>query len=159
MTIAWRGNWYKRVKERAQERGFDTVTAFVDSQPRVSLLILADQLGKEDVAASQVEKLLVDEAEETGTLERCARDMLAREINARLPEGWHTEWVHDGVESTAFRRAGAYGSWYAALPVRYQDSYRRVWDALVALPIPEGWLPAGPDDAFLLEAFRHWAAS
>src|SRR5690606_12793156 len=111
MRRAWHGDWYERVKQRVKERGFDTATAFADSQPRASLLDLADELGKDDVAASQLEKVLIDEAEESGTIERCARSLLVRRLHAKLAEGWHAEWD----DPSWSRAASAYGAWAGAM--------------------------------------------
>ena len=157
MTKAWQGDWHERIMQRVHNRGFETVTAFTDTSPTTSLMTLADDLGKDDVAAVQVQRMLVFEAEETGTIERCARSLLVRRLHEELPEGWHAEWDDVSSSGPRFRRAGAYGSWCAAFPDCYERSYRGVWDALVALPIPEGWLPANRDDPILLEAFKHWA--
>jgi len=119
------------------------------------LLVLADELGKDDVAASQLEKILIDEAEDSGTIARCAKSLLVRELHEELPEGWRTEWD----EATWFQVSKAYGAWAAALGERYEQSYRRVWDVFIdTMPIPAGWLPAGPDDPILVEAFKHWNA-
>src|SRR5690606_28744637 len=121
MRTAWHGDWYERVKQRVKQRGIDTATAFADTQPTTSLLDLADELGKDDVAASQLEKVLIDEAEETGTIERCARSLLVRELHEELPEGWHTEW-DDSPMGSAFRRAHACSSWITPLPDRYTEA-------------------------------------
>jgi hypothetical protein len=158
MTSAWIGNWYERIKRRVRERGFATATEFADTQPTASLLDLADQLGKDDVAAAQLEKVLLHEAEEMGAMELCARSLLARRIHEELPEGWPTEWNRDAT----MRRASACGAWAAALGNRYEASYYRITDALKAAAldttvIPPGWLPFGPDDPILVEIFRkHW---
>ena len=156
MTKAWHGDWVERVMQRVRDRGFETATAFADEYPTTSLLALADELGKVDVAATQLERVLLHEAEEAGMTERCARGLLVRSLHEELPEGWHSDWDDVSSSGPRFRRAGAYSEWCGALPDRYERSYRGVWDALVALPIPEGWLPADRDDAFILEAFKHW---
>jgi hypothetical protein len=154
ITRAWRGDWYERLKERVKSHGFTTATAFTDAEPTASLLTLAKQLARErDVAALQLQLLLLDEADATGTVERCARDFLVREFHETLPEGWHTEWDDDA----AFRRSGVYSSWCTALPDRYEQCCDRIWEDIRAATLPEGWLPAGPDDPILVEIFRkHW---
>ena len=158
-TRAWRGDWYERLKERVRSYGFATVTEFADTQPTASLLTLTGQLAEErDIAALQIQKLLIDEAEATGTMERCAKSLLVRNLREELPGGWPAEWNHD----VTMRRASAYGEWAAALGERYQPSYRAIGDTLKAAAldttlIPPGWLPAGPDDPILVEIFRqHW---
>jgi hypothetical protein len=116
---------------------------------------LADQLGKDDIAGYHLQELLISEAEDKGAVERCARSLLVRSIHENVSECWHLEW-DDSPLGSGFRRAGAYSSWCVALPERYQESYRAVWNSLVKLPIPEGWLPQGIDDPFIIEAFKNW---
>jgi hypothetical protein len=154
ITRAWRGDWYERLKERVRARGFETVTAYADAQPTVSLLALAKQLTQErDIAALQIELVLLDEADSAGMVERCARDLLVRNLHEELPEGWHTQWNDD----TQYRRAGVFSSWYATLGSRYEPAVDSIFAAFVAAPIPEGWLPDGPDDPILVEIFqKHW---
>jgi hypothetical protein len=158
-TSAWIGNWYERIKGRARERGFATVTEFAATQPTASLLVLADQLSKgNDVAAAQLEKVLLHEAEEADAMEHCAKNLLVRRLHEKLPEGWPAEWNRDAT----IRRASAYGAWAAALGERYQPSYRAIGDTLKAAAvdttlIPSGWLPEGPDDPILVAIFQqHW---
>ena len=158
MTTAWIGNWHKRITQRVGDRGFDTVSAFADSQPTASLRNLADQLSEDsDIAPIQVERVLVYEAQEMGMIESCARRLLVRRLHEKLPEGWHLQW--DGAPgASGSRLASACSSLCAALPEHYQESYSRIRDALWSASIPEGWLPAGPDDPVLLEIFQHWDA-
>ena len=152
MMKAWQGDWYERIIQRVRDRGFETVTAFGDAWPTTSLMSMADELGKDDVAAAQLERMLVLEAEETGNIRQCARSLLLRRLHEELPEGWHAQWDDDSL----FRRASAFSGWTSGLGERYKPGVYHVWDALIALPIPEGWLPADRDDAFILEAFKHW---
>ena len=77
--FAWRGDWQARLYALIQERGFSSVTAYADSQPGATLLELADVLGSGNVAAVQIEWRLVAEAAASGTMERCARSLLARD--------------------------------------------------------------------------------
>ena len=153
ITRAWRGDWYERLKERVRSYGFETVTELADTQPTASLVTLTGQLADDrDIAALQIEKLLIDEAEAMGTMERCARSLLARRIHEELPEGWHREWDDDAN----FRRAHAYGSWCAHIPSRYDQSLDRIGEVIKTASWPEGWLPAGPDDPILVEFFRQY---
>jgi hypothetical protein len=159
---AWQGNWRERIKERVHEHGFETVTEFADSQPVASLVTLARQLGRNrDVAAAQLEQMLLHEAEERSTVERCARGLLVRQLHEKFPEGWPGTWD----DAIIFRRARAYSAWAGALSERYKHCYRRVGEALRAASrdtsiIPPCWLPAGPDDPILFEIFAmHWQDS
>jgi hypothetical protein len=155
MSEAWVGDWFQRVKHRARERGYDTVTAFADAQPTATLLELANQLGVEDVAPAQLEKVLLHEADESGKLEHCARSLFVRSLWHRLPEGWHAEWSEEEL-GPAYRRASAFVLWATALNSRFDQVTDTVWKTLLALPIPPGWLPDGPDDPYIIQAFQHW---
>lgn len=84
----WRGNWVVRLYERVRERGYTSLTAFAEARPTASLLGLAEELGKDDIAAVQVFKGLVDEAERSHQLTRLVRGQLVRELCEGLPGGW-----------------------------------------------------------------------
>jgi hypothetical protein len=154
MTCVWHPDWRERIQQHVREHGFDTVTAFADSQPTTSLRDLAAQLGN-DVGASNVERMLVDEAEEADTIKRCAMSLLARELNHELPEGWPTEWTC-GLSGTTWRLISACTSVATALTRRYKSAFDRVDHALWKGPIPPGWLPEGPDDPILVQLFRDY---
>ncbi len=62
-------------------RGYTTVSEFVDAHPLRGLVQLADDLGGGDVAAVQIETVLVDEARSTGTIELRARGELIAAAN------------------------------------------------------------------------------
>src|SRR5687767_917240 len=85
---AWQGNWKARLYERVRERGYDSLTAFAEARPAVPLYVLADELGKDDVAAVQLLGGLHDEAERRKQVTRFVRDMLVREMSEGLPDGW-----------------------------------------------------------------------
>lgn len=156
---AWQGNWEERLYARIRDRGFTSVTEFIESRPGATLVELADELGPKDVAAVQLRWRLVAEAAASGSMERCARSLLARALREELPEGWQREW-HDvpGDPTTPlFRKAGALSSVVVALPDAYEDAVDRIGLALDAADIPEGWLPVNADDPLLAEIFRrHW---
>jgi hypothetical protein len=84
----WRGNIRSRLYERVRERGYDSLTAFAEARPAVPLYVLADVLGKDDVAAVQVFSGLLAEAERRKQVTRLVRDVLVRELAESLPEGW-----------------------------------------------------------------------
>ena len=153
---AWHGNWHQRIRARLRDKGFGTVTDFVDSQPHISLVTLARQISQDrDIAAVQLQWILLREAEETGSIERCARDLLVRELHENIPEGWRTTW--DGSPgASGTRLISACTAVYTALPERFAAAFDRVEDALWEASIPEEWLPDGPDDPILLKLFRYW---
>lgn len=156
---AWQGNWEQRLYARIRDRGFSSVTEFIESRPLATLVELADELGQRDVAAVQLRWRWVAEAIATGNMERCARSLLTRTLREELPEGWHREWpdVPGDSRTPLFRKVGALSSTAAALPDAYEESIDRIRVALDAAGIPEGWLPASADDPLLVEIFRlHW---
>jgi hypothetical protein len=142
---AWRGNIRARLYERVRERGYDSLTAFAEARPAVPLYVLADELGKDDVAAVQVFSGLLAEAERRKQVTRLVRDVLVRELAESLPEGWPA--VMD--DANRFTVAEALGSWFAYTPETHRERADQVMAALRATPPPPGWRPLGPDDELL----------
>jgi hypothetical protein len=142
---AWRGNWVVRLHERVRERGYTSLTAFADARPTASLVALAEELGKNDVAAVQVFKGLVDEAERSHQLTRLVRGQIVRELHEGLPAGWPT--VLD--DANRFEVAQTLASWIGFTPETHKERARQVAAALLATPPPPGWSPLGPDDELL----------
>jgi hypothetical protein len=158
-TSAWAGDWEERLYGRVRERGFSSVTEFVESRPSATLGDLADELGVTDIAPVQIEWRWVAESEQNDTMERCARGLLARQLRWKLPEGWHREWrdVPGDPKTPLFRKIGAFSSLVVALPEKYKDAVQRVRRAFDAAEIPVGWLPTDADDPVIVELFRrHW---
>jgi hypothetical protein len=162
---AWQGDWQARMTERLQGHGYASATDYGAQRPAVSLLVLADELSgtQDDVAAEQIRRRLLAEAQQRGSVERCARDLLVRSLHEKLPEGWHAEWGIDvpGDRTTPIaRRASALGGWTSSISVHlseYDDTLMRVALALRDSHAPAGWLPASVDDPVLLAIFReHW---
>ncbi|MBN8227823.1 NUDIX hydrolase [Corallococcus macrosporus] len=143
---AWIGNWIVRLHERVRERGYASITAFADARPTASLVDLAEELGKDDIAGVQILNELFAEAEQRRQVTRFVRDVLARLLSQSLPNGWPA--VVDDV--TRFQIAKALGSWSVYIPDAYQDRADQVMETLRAQPPPTGWRPLGPDDELLL---------
>ena len=142
---SWQGNWKVRLYERVRERGYDSLTAFAEARPTVSLYLLAEELGKDDVAGVQVLSGLLAEAEQRKQVTRLVRDVLVRELSESLPDGWPA--VLD--DANRFEVAKALGSWFAYTPETHEERVRQVSAALLATPPPPGWRPLGPDDELL----------
>src|SRR6185369_6431862 len=85
---AWIGNWRERIKARLSAHGYENMTNFLIDRPAVSYIEIADLLGKEDVAAFQVEWLHYEEAVTARTLRQAAMDSIVRDIAHNLPCGW-----------------------------------------------------------------------
>ena len=81
---SWQGNWKARLYERVRERGYDSLTAFAEARPTASLVALAEELGKDDVAGVQVFSGLVAEAERSHQVTRLVRGQ-ARARTVREP--------------------------------------------------------------------------
>ncbi|MFL5354659.1 NUDIX hydrolase [Archangium sp.] len=141
----WQGNWKVRLYERVRERGYDSLTAFAEARPAVPLYLLAEELGKDDVAGVQILSVLLAEAERRKQVTRFVRDVLVRMLSQSLPLGWPA--LMD--DANRFKVAKALGSWSAYTPEEYEERVRRVSDALLATPPPPGWRPLGPDDELL----------
>ncbi len=142
----WDGNWRARLYERVRERGYASLTAFAEARPAVPLYVLAEELGRDDVAAVQVLSGLLAEAEQRKQVTRFVRDVLVRQLSQSLPEGWPAA-LDDG---NRFKVAKALGLWSAFTPEEYEERVDQVGDALLATPPPPGWRPLGPDDELLL---------
>jgi hypothetical protein len=143
---AWQGSWKTRLYERVRERGFTSLTAFAEARPAVPLYVLAEELGKDEIAGVQVLSGLLAEAEQRKQVTRFVRDVLVRLLSQSLPEGWPT--VMD--DANRFKVAKALGSWFAYTPDSHKDRADQAGDALLATPPPPGWRPLGPDDELLL---------
>ncbi|KFA88924.1 hypothetical protein [Archangium violaceum] len=142
---AWQGNVKARLYERVRERGYDSLTAFAEARPAVPLYLLAEELGKDDVAAVQVLTGLLAEAEQRKQVTCFVRDVLVRELSESLPNGWPA--VLD--DASHGEVALALGTWTAYSPTTHEERVRRAGDALLATPPPPGWRPLGPDDELL----------
>jgi hypothetical protein len=136
-------------------KGYASATDYADSRPQTSLSKLASELGIDSVAPMQLERQLVEEAETTGAMDRCARSLLARDLCGQLPEGW----PRGEDPEPLFRRAGVFLTLTMALPDVYERAVERIRHAMEAADIPAGWVPEGADDPILVETFAsHWNA-
>lgn len=142
---SWRGNWVARMYERVRERGYDSLTAFADARPTASLVELAEELGKDDIAGVQVFKGLVEEADRSHKLTRLVRSQFVRELWACLPNGW-PEVMDD---ASRFKVALALSAWSTYTPVTHEKRVEQARAALRDTPPPPGWRPRGPDDELL----------
>ncbi|WP_164008308.1 NUDIX hydrolase [Pyxidicoccus trucidator] len=142
---SWEGHWRVRIYERVRERGFTSLTAFAEARPAVPLHLLAEELGKDDVAGVQVLGGLHAEAEQRKQVTRFVRDVLVRLLSESLPDGWPA--VLD--DENRFSVAEAFGSWFAYTPDTHKERVRQAKAALRAAPPPAGWRPLGPDDELL----------
>jgi hypothetical protein len=141
----WDGAWKARLYARVRERGYESLTAFAEARPTVSLVELAEELGKGDIAGVQVFSGLVAEAERSNQVTRLVRGQLVRELSECLPNGWPV--VLD--RETRFPIAQAMGTWIAYTPETHKERVRQARTALLANPPPPGWRPLGPDDELL----------
>jgi hypothetical protein len=142
---AWKGNVKARLYERVRARGYASLTAFAEARPAVPLYLLAEELGKDDVAAVQVLSGLLAEAEQRKQVTRFVRDVLVRELSESLPDGWPAVLTDDARMDVAL----ALGTWTAYSPTTHEERVRRAGDALLTSPPPPGWRPLGPDDELL----------
>ncbi|WP_082207062.1 NUDIX hydrolase [Corallococcus macrosporus] len=142
---SWQGNWKARLYERVRKHGYDSLTAFAEARPTASLVELAEELGKDDVAGVQVFSGLLAEAERSKQLTRLVRGQLVRELHAYLPNGWPP--VLD--DTNRFDVAQALARWSSYTPETHEERVKQVRAMLRAVPPPPGWRPLGPDDELL----------
>ena len=142
---AWEGNVKARLYERVRERGYESLTAFAEARPAVPLYLLAEELGKDDVAGVQVLSGLLAEAERRKQVTRFVRDVFTRLWSESVPDGWPP--VLD--DANRFKVAEAIGSWVAYTPETHKERVKQARAALRASPPPPGWRPLGPDDELL----------
>ena len=143
----WAGDWYDRILERVRQRGFDTVTQYVSERPGVSLVVLADELGPDDVAGAQLRSILVDEAVRTNTIPRALRDLFVRELCHALPDGW----IYPLQGEPRADVAGALARWKVDHQAHLDGSSTfQAGQALLNAELPAGWLPDGPDDPVIV---------
>jgi hypothetical protein len=148
----WSGDWHGRILERVRQHGFETVTQYVSSRPGVSLLVLADELGSDDIAAVQIESLLVEEAARTRTVPHLIRDLLVRELHYALPYGWKYPLDDDSRS----RVARALARWETDLQIEHRlkcfddEMTFQAGQDLMNAELPTGWLPEGPDDPVIV---------
>ncbi|NTX65310.1 NUDIX hydrolase [Myxococcus sp. CA051A] len=142
---SWQGNWKARLYERVRAHGYDSLTAFAEARPTASLVELAEELGKDDLAGVQVFSGLVAEAERSHQVTRLVRSQFVRELHQQLPDGWPSV-LND---STRFDVAHALARWGSYTPETHQERVDQVGDSLLAMPPPPGWRPLGPDDDLL----------
>ena len=110
---SWTGDWHGRILERVHQHGFETVTQYASARPGVSLLVLAKELGPDDVAAVQIRSILVEEASRTHTVPRALRDLFVRELRESLPGG--RKYPLD--DASRYEVAGALATWKTELKV------------------------------------------
>ena len=143
----WSGDWHGRILERVRLWGFETVTQYADDRVGVSLVVLAAELGPEDVAAAQLRSMLVEEAIRTGTIPRVLRDLFVRELREALPRGW----THPLDDASRAEVTGAIASWETEVEEHLDHELTfAAGQALLAAELPDGWLPDGPDDPVIV---------
>jgi hypothetical protein len=109
------------------------------------MYVLAEELGKDDIAGVQVLSGLLAEAEQRKQVTRFVRDVLVRELSESLPNGWPA--VVD--DDNRFEIAQALGCWSTYTPETHQQRVERARAVLRSTPPPPGWRPLGPDDEML----------
>src|SRR5262249_1788705 len=101
MSDAWAGDWRARVFARLSQLGIDSLTAFADARPHLSLARLAQELNC-SAAGIQLETVLREEACRADRFDDFVRSSLVRCIHTQMPAGWGLG------EKADFRRASAY---------------------------------------------------
>lgn len=144
MSETWKKGWQTALRERLKAAGYSSLTDFAEQRPTATFAALAEHLAP--AAPIQVEALLRAEAQAGSFFGRFVRSALLRCLR-ELPNGW------DGSAQGAFARACAFSSWSGAVGRGHEQACHRVWDALEAACPPNGWLPEGPEDPIISNAF------
>lgn len=142
--------WTEALSQTLGSRGFRSLTDYTDSLPTASLAELASNLGGSRFA---LEQRLVAEAEEAGTMERCARDLFARALRDEFPDGWQLADRDTGIAGQVYCIASIFLMLLTVFPEAYHDAVERVELAMGRVELPVGWLPEGCDDPVLIELF------
>ena len=113
----------------------------------VSLLVLAEELGPDDIAAVQLGSILVEEATRMNAIPHVLRDLFVRNLRERLPQGW--KYPLD--DESRVKVVGALVDWETELE-DYLDKPATftAGQDFVNAELPTGWLPAGPDDSVIV---------
>jgi hypothetical protein len=151
---AWRGDWRARLGDLLATRGFQRLTEYAATRPTATLRALSDELGGGDVAPIQLQWMLVDEARATGQLERCARELLCRQLH-ELEGGWPSSRDWDVQEGARH----ALAAWQGFLTdERFGASMERITTALLdEVDLAAGWLPSSAEDPVIVQLFaQHW---
>jgi hypothetical protein len=138
--------WRRTILGLVKKRGYESITAFADAFPNQTLVELADNLGS--CRGIQLERTLHEEAIENRQLARFARSYLARVIRWMLPEGW------DRGEFAKSDTKMAHAHWSVGVGKDFEADADAAFRRLRELKPAPGWLPEGPDDPLLVEAFR-----
>ncbi len=143
----WSGDWHSRILERVRQHGFDLLTDYANHRVGVSLDVLADELGPEDIAGAQLQYLLLEEAVRGHSVPRVLRDLFVRELRDRLPQGWRCPLD----DASRYSVAAALAAWGAELTDYIDDEQRFIaGQTLLDAELPPGWLPDGPDDPVIV---------
>lgn len=150
-------DWTALLSRALEIWGFASLTAYADGRPKASLTQLATELGG-DIPPVILEQKLITEARSAGTIEHCARSLLARHLRAELPDGWQNSRAgsDDETDSQRSRLSTVFLALEMALPGACEEAIVRVQRALTTAGLPLGWLPDGPDDPDLLELFASY---
>lgn len=148
----WEPGWQARLLDSVRAEGAHAVTDFLARFPGEPAIQVAKRLPG-NVAAVQLELLQFEEAERAGRLRDAAKDAFCRLIRDNLKRGWgrgrHAE----------FNTASTYADWLSLLEFRALHPELRpvgdaVWQALLQLAPPDGWLPSGSEDPLIVAAFN-----
>lgn len=125
------------------KRELATATEYASGRPMEPLEMLAGDLG---IAkhCRYLEMKLWEEAAESGQIQRCARDMLARDL---------ARYLRPDRPIYAIDIENALHSWRSRLPLNYKQLTVSLHQLLQA-SAPSDWTPADADDPVLLDAFR-----
>jgi|ERR1700755_1503849 len=153
--------WSTVLTERLTALGFKSVSEFMYIYDQASTVNLVKQLSIPEIASMQLERAFMEEARSSGAqaIERCARNLLARDLINTLPQGWPA--CTDRAQSADARLLySVFTSLAYSLPIDCETACEAVRLAMFVAPIAQGWRPVDGDDPLLVGIFRdHWRPS
>ncbi len=148
----WVPDWQAKLYKAVNELGCSTVIEFARNRPSATWSQIAEELERcsgSRFAPVQFDMVFQSELKTIADWNYYIISSLVRLIREAIPNGWASG------EDFRFRVATAFASWSACLPKKYTDPCRKVFHALMAKQLHEGWLPLDAEDPIILEALTN----
>lgn len=140
------------IYELLNDAGFSSTLDFLRQHPCVGYTELARMLSDQERKLLPIQVITAGgaEARDRKMIDWFVRDSVARIYREEFPDGW------PGGSAATQKWNLALAVWKTNLSVsgglsRHDSMLKNVKETLLAFDPPIGWLPAGPDDAQLIE--------
>jgi hypothetical protein len=150
----WEGDWQTRINLKIKGKGYLDIRSFLKAHPGIPYTELARELGP-DVAAVQLVRMQMRDAQENLALREAVMDSLVRCLRENLTDGW----VQNKSQARDFQTALAYSNWagfvkrQGELP-ELERTVSLIWDSLLELEPSIGWAPRSASDPLIEKAFQ-----